>query len=68
MPDAVAQASVTDPRGYLLVLAIILPVAGTLLSFVLGGRNAEQIALALIPADSASLSRSSSVSFKRMRH
>ncbi|VTZ23416.1 Formate hydrogenlyase subunit 3/Multisubunit Na+/H+ antiporter, MnhD subunit [Methylocella tundrae] len=35
--------------GFLLVLAIVLPVAGVLLSFLLGGRNAERIALALMP-------------------
>ena len=35
--------------GFLLVLAIILPVAGILLSLVLGGRYAERIALGLMP-------------------
>ncbi len=34
---------------FLLVLAIILPVAGILLSLVLGGRYAERIALGLMP-------------------
>lgn len=33
----------------LLVMAIILPVAGVLLSFVLGGQQAERIALMLLP-------------------
>jgi formate hydrogenlyase subunit 3/multisubunit Na+/H+ antiporter MnhD subunit len=37
-------------RGYLLVLAIVLPVAGVLLSVGLGGRYAERIALVLMPA------------------
>jgi formate hydrogenlyase subunit 3/multisubunit Na+/H+ antiporter MnhD subunit len=35
--------------GPLLVLAIVLPVAGILLSLVLGGRYAERIALGLMP-------------------
>jgi hypothetical protein len=30
----------TTPGGSLLVLAILLPCAGIILSFVLGGRNA----------------------------
>ena len=38
----------TEPS--LLVLAIVLPVAGILLSLVLGGRHAERIALGLMPA------------------
>jgi multicomponent Na+:H+ antiporter subunit D len=36
--------------GFLLVLAIVFPVAGVLLSLVLGGRHAERIALGLMPA------------------
>jgi formate hydrogenlyase subunit 3/multisubunit Na+/H+ antiporter MnhD subunit len=36
--------------GFLLVLAIVFPVAGMLLSLVLGGRHAERIALGLMPA------------------
>jgi multicomponent Na+:H+ antiporter subunit D len=44
------NASATTAGGFLLVLAIILPVAGVLLSLVLGGRHAERIALALMPA------------------
>ena len=36
--------------GFLLVLAIVLPVAGILLSLVLGGRHAERIVLVLMPA------------------
>src|SRR6516225_11500689 len=36
--------------GFLLVLAIVLPVSGVLLSLVLGGRHAERIALILMPA------------------
>jgi multicomponent Na+:H+ antiporter subunit D len=36
--------------GFLLVLAIILPVAGVLFSLALGGRHAERIALILMPA------------------
>jgi hypothetical protein len=40
----------TTAGGFLLVLAIVLPVAGVLLSLVLGGRHAERIALGLMPA------------------
>ncbi|HEY4167844.1 MAG TPA: proton-conducting transporter membrane subunit [Reyranella sp.] len=40
----------TTNGGYLLVLAIIAPVIGMLLSLVAGGRHAERIALALTPA------------------
>src|SRR6516164_4533933 len=35
--------------GFLLVLAIVLPVAGAMLSLVLGGRYAERIALTVMP-------------------
>src|SRR5580692_9176214 len=36
--------------GFLLVLAIVLPVAGVLLSVALGGRQAERISLIIMPA------------------
>src|SRR5271168_2894476 len=36
--------------GFLLVLAIVLPVVGVLLSVVLGGRHAERIVLVVMPA------------------
>jgi formate hydrogenlyase subunit 3/multisubunit Na+/H+ antiporter MnhD subunit len=39
----------STPGGFLLVLALLLPVAGMLLGFVLGGRRAEHIGLALMP-------------------
>ncbi len=39
----------TSPAGYLLVLAVIVPVVGMVLSFVAGGRHAERIALAVMP-------------------
>src|SRR5208283_5381155 len=45
-----ALAFVATAGGFLLVLAIVLPVAGILLSLVLGGRHAERIALVLMPA------------------
>src|SRR5215831_5652087 len=44
MPDSATAG------GFLLVLAIVLPVVGALLSLVLGGRRAERVALALMPA------------------
>jgi multicomponent Na+:H+ antiporter subunit D len=46
MPDAVATST---PGGFLLVLALFLPVAGMLLALALGGRHAERIALVLMP-------------------
>jgi multicomponent Na+:H+ antiporter subunit D len=36
--------------GFLLVLAIVLPVSGVLLALVLGGRHAERVVLTLMPA------------------
>src|SRR4030081_3366283 len=44
-----APAFATTVGGFLLVLTIVLPVAGVLLSLVLGGRSAERIALGLMP-------------------
>lgn len=44
-----APAFATTAGGFLLVLTIVLPVAGVLLSLVLGGRSAERIALGLMP-------------------
>jgi multicomponent Na+:H+ antiporter subunit D len=41
---------VATADGYLLVLAIVLPVVGVLLALLLGGRHAERIALVLMPA------------------
>src|SRR5262245_3686475 len=43
MPDTATAG------GFLPVLAIVLPVAGVLLSLALGGRQAERVALALMP-------------------
>ena len=45
-----ALAFAPTAGGFLLVLAIVLPVAGILLSLPLGGRHAERIALGLMPA------------------
>ena len=39
----------TTPGGYLLVLAILMPIAGILLSLLIGGRYAERVALYLTP-------------------
>src|SRR5262245_13852028 len=36
--------------GFLLVLAIVLPVAGALFSLILGGRYADRIAFIMMPA------------------
>jgi multicomponent Na+:H+ antiporter subunit D len=44
-----ADAFAATAGGFLLVLAIVLPVAGALLSFALGGRHAERFALGLMP-------------------
>ncbi len=48
MPSA-ALTDATTPGGFLLVLAITLPVAGILLSLVLGGRHVERIVLIFLP-------------------
>jgi len=40
----------TTANGYLLVLAIMLPVIGILLSLAAGGRYVERIAMVLLPA------------------
>ena len=49
-PDATVFADVTTADGYLLVLAVIFPVIGILLSMALGGRYVERIALVLLVA------------------
>src|SRR5271155_3869900 len=49
MPNAAMLSAGTTAGGFLLVLAIMLPVLGMLLSLPLGGRCAERIALALMP-------------------
>jgi formate hydrogenlyase subunit 3/multisubunit Na+/H+ antiporter MnhD subunit len=50
MPDADVLHNVTTTDGAFLVLAIVLPAIGVLLSFVLGGRYAERIAFVLLPS------------------
>src|SRR6476646_8967295 len=50
MPEANVLPDATTTDGAFLVLAIVLPAAGVLLSFVLGGRYAERIALVLLPS------------------
>jgi formate hydrogenlyase subunit 3/multisubunit Na+/H+ antiporter MnhD subunit len=49
-PDATVFADVTSADGYLLVLAVILPVIGILLTMALGGQYVERIALGLLLA------------------
>ena len=41
--------SSATPGGFLLVLAIVVPVTGMLFSLVLGGRHAERVTLILMP-------------------
>jgi formate hydrogenlyase subunit 3/multisubunit Na+/H+ antiporter MnhD subunit len=50
MPNATDLPDATTTDGALLVLAIVLPVAGVLLSLVLGGRHVEKIAFVLLPS------------------
>jgi formate hydrogenlyase subunit 3/multisubunit Na+/H+ antiporter MnhD subunit len=50
MPGAEIFSETTTAGGFLLVLAIVLPFVGVLLSLALGGRHAERIALMLMPA------------------
>ena len=49
MPNAAIVSAGTTPGGFLLVFAIMLPVAGLLLSFLLGGRHAERVAIVVMP-------------------
>jgi multicomponent Na+:H+ antiporter subunit D len=49
--DAANGRVAVDAQGYLLVLAIVVPIAGVLISFVIGGRNAERTALFIIPLE-----------------
>ncbi len=50
MPPGLAPADTATAGGFLLVLVIVLPVTGVLVSFALGGQHAERITLALMPA------------------
>ena len=45
----VAIAEVTTAGGFLLVLALVLPLLGVLAALVLGGRNARRVAFVAIP-------------------
>ncbi len=50
MPHApTALEAVTSTGGFLLVLSIVVPVAGVLLAFIVGGRYIERIAFAIMP-------------------
>ncbi len=49
MLDAVAQGGAIPTRDDLLVLAIVLPVAGILISVAVGKRYAERVVLVLLP-------------------
>jgi multicomponent Na+:H+ antiporter subunit D len=49
MPSPTFLANATTADGFLLVLAIVLPVIGILLLFAFGGRYVERIVLFLIP-------------------
>ncbi|HEX2840485.1 complex I subunit 5 family protein [Hyphomicrobium sp.] len=49
MIETAAATGAGNAEAYLLVLAIILPVGGVLLSFLLGSRQAERIVLCLLP-------------------
>jgi formate hydrogenlyase subunit 3/multisubunit Na+/H+ antiporter MnhD subunit len=49
-PDATAFTDVTTADGYLLVLAVILPAIGMLVSMAFGGRYVEHIALIVLAA------------------
>ena len=48
-----SAAIVATASGGLLALAILLPALGVLLSFLIGGRRAEWIALGLMPVELA---------------
>jgi len=46
--DAASDFGAASTGGYLLVLAIVVPVSGVLVAVALGGRNAERTAFAVI--------------------
>ena len=45
----ISPVDVITGGGFLLVLSIVLPVAGALLAFVVGGHQAERIVMATMP-------------------
>jgi formate hydrogenlyase subunit 3/multisubunit Na+/H+ antiporter MnhD subunit len=47
MTDPLTAA--TTPGGYLLVLALVIPVVGVLAAFAAGGRHVDRIALSVMP-------------------
>jgi len=49
MQDPASVADATTAGGFLLVLAIVVPLAAALLAFAAGGRNVERISLAAMP-------------------
>src|SRR5262249_61396446 len=49
MPDPASAADATTTGGFLLVLAIVVPLAAALVAFAAGGRHVERISLATIP-------------------
>src|SRR5512134_2662680 len=53
MSTAVVPLDLATPGGYLLVLALIVPVAALLLGFLSGGRNAARIALVALAVGAA---------------
>ena len=50
MPRPVVSSAASEEGAFLLVLAIVFPVAGMFLALVCGGRYARGIALVLMPA------------------
>src|SRR5262245_44711592 len=50
MPPSAAMVQATTDGGYLMVLAIALPVLGILFAFTLGGRHVERLAGFFLPA------------------
>lgn len=49
MPHSLFPLTATTAGGTLLVLAVMLPAAGILLSFLLGGRHVERTAMLILP-------------------
>jgi len=49
MPPPSPTLDATTSAGFLLVLSTVVPIAGVLLAFVLGGRYARSVASAVIP-------------------
>jgi formate hydrogenlyase subunit 3/multisubunit Na+/H+ antiporter MnhD subunit len=49
MPTPAVVAAATPTLGFVLVMAVVVPIVGALLSLLLGGRHAARVALCVMP-------------------